>query len=67
MESMVASLVFAVGLFLGMLLLLELGRRIAIRDSVKGGDKEPDGVAAVEGAVFALFGLLVAFTFSGSI
>ena len=67
MESMVASLIFAVSLFLGMFLFLELGRRVAIRERAADGNKEAVGIAAVEGAVFALFGLLVAFTFSGSI
>jgi hypothetical protein len=67
MDSAASSPIFSIGLFLGMLLLLELGRRIAKRDQAKGSEKEPAGVAAVEGAVFALFGLLIAFTFSGSI
>ena len=58
---------YAVGLFLGMLLLLELGRRLAIREKAKSLGEEPAGISALEGAVFALFGLLVAFTFSGSI
>jgi hypothetical protein len=67
MDSVVSSPIFSISLFLGMLLFLELGRRMAIRERAKGSEKEPAGVAAVEGAVFALFGLLVAFTFSGSI
>jgi hypothetical protein len=66
MDRLVASPVFAVSLFLGMLLLLEMGRRMAIRER-KGSEKESGGVAAVEGSVFALFGLLLAFTFSGSL
>jgi hypothetical protein len=66
MDRLVASPIFAVSLFLGMLLLLEMGRRLAIRGQ-NGSEKEPRGVAAVEGAVFALFGLLLAFTFSGSL
>jgi hypothetical protein len=67
MEHLVASPIFAISLFLGMLLLLEMGRRMALRGRGKGAEKEPAGVAAVEGAVFALFGLLLAFTFSGSL
>jgi hypothetical protein len=67
MNGAVSSLIFSVSLFLGMLLLLELGRRIALREKAKSSDKELAGIAAVEGAVFALFGLLIAFTFSGSI
>jgi hypothetical protein len=48
-------------LFPAMLLLLELGRRFRL--SRKG----PVQSNAVEGAVFALFGLLLAFTFSGAV
>lgn len=43
-----------------MLLLLEIGRRLRIRRKVEIGS------SAIEGAVFALFGLLLAFTFSGA-
>jgi hypothetical protein len=43
-----------------MLLLLELGRRLRVRHKV------PSESAAIEGAIFALFGLLLAFTFSGA-
>jgi hypothetical protein len=67
MDLLVSSPIFAISLFLGMLLLLEMGRRLAIRERAKGSQKELGGGAAVEGAVFALFGLLVAFTFSGSV
>lgn len=43
-----------------MLVLLELGRRFRNRQ------KAPSESPAIEGAVFALFGLLLAFTFSGA-
>jgi hypothetical protein len=60
------GMIFAGGLFVGMLVCLELGRRIGERR--KAGDPEGarQGVAAVEGAVFGLLGLLIAFTFSGA-
>ncbi len=48
-------------LFPAMLLLLEAGRRLRNRKPVA----ERNGV--IEGAVFSLFGLLLAFTFSGAI
>lgn len=48
------------GVFVGMVLLLELGRRIG-RWRAAGA-----GVGVVDGAVFALLGLLIAFTFSGA-
>jgi hypothetical protein len=67
MDRLVGSPFFAISLFLTMLLLLEVGRRLAIRNRVKGPERELAGVTALESAVFALFGLLLAFTFSGSI
>ena len=43
-----------------MILLLELGRRQRRR-------RESEGSSTIEGAIFALFGLLLAFTFSGAV
>lgn len=60
------GLVFAGGLFFGMLLLLEAGRRIGIRRSAQDPEGVRQGVGVVEGAVFGLLGLLIAFTFSGA-
>jgi len=54
----------ALGLFGGMLLFLELGRRLGARRQARGLSSA--GHSAVDGAIFALFGLLVAFTFSGA-
>jgi hypothetical protein len=53
-----------VGLLAGMLALLELGYRAGRRRLKKEGEKGATGLGVVEGAVFALFGLLLAFTFS---
>jgi hypothetical protein len=58
--------VFTFGLFLGMLLFLEIGRRIAVRRMREDSGTAGEGVGAVDGAVFALLGLLIAFTFSGA-
>jgi len=60
------GLEFAGGLFLGMLLLLETGRRIGIRRAAQDPEGAQRGIGAVEGAIFGLLGLLVAFTFSGA-
>ncbi len=57
---------FALGLFLGMLILLEVGRRIGARRLAEDPQGAEAGVGTVEGAVFALLGLLIAFTFSGA-
>jgi len=57
---------FALGLLLGMLILLEIGRRIGIRRMAQDAEGARAGVGAVEGAIFGLLGLLIAFTFSGA-
>ena len=49
-----------------MLILLEVGRRIGARRLAEDPMGAAAGVGTVEGAVFALFGLLIAFTFSGA-
>lgn len=56
----------AFGLFLGMLLFLDIGRRIGARRRAQDPKSAGAGTGAVDGAVFALLGLLVAFTFSGA-
>jgi hypothetical protein len=66
MEPPIAPLFFALLLFLGMLILLETGRRLGIRRRPRESEGERSSLGAVEGAVFALFGLLMAFTFSGA-
>jgi hypothetical protein len=66
MEPPIYPPIFAVLLLLGMLILLEAGRRLGVRRHAKESEGERDRLGTVEGAVFALFGLLVAFTFSGA-
>jgi hypothetical protein len=53
-------------LFVGMLLLLEVGRRAGARRLTHDSEGAKAGTGAIEGAVFALLGLLIAFTFSGA-
>jgi hypothetical protein len=59
-------LIYTVGLFAGMLICLEIGQRIGSRLRKASADGKSLGTNAIEGAVFALFGLLIAFTFSGA-
>ena len=66
MSHALTVFVFTFGLFLGMLLFLEIGRRIAVRRMREDTEAAGEGVGAVDGAVFALLGLLIAFTFSGA-
>ena len=56
------------GLFVGMLISLEAGIRLrhARMALEAAAGKKTSGFGAVEGAMFALLGLLVAFTFSGA-
>jgi len=48
------------------LILLELGRRLGRRRLAEDSEGARAGTGAVEGAVFALFGLLLAFTFTSA-
>lgn len=51
-------------LFGALLGCLALGRRLGVRDAASGAERSE--VGAIDGAVFALLGLLIAFTFSGA-
>jgi len=51
-------------LFFGMVILLEIGRRLGVRRRARESEGERSNLGTIEGAVFALFGLLMAFTFS---
>jgi hypothetical protein len=57
---------YTLGLLIVMLILLEIGRRAGARRIAKDPEGARAGVGAVDGAVFALLGLLVAFTFGGA-
>jgi hypothetical protein len=54
---------FSLALFVGILLFIELGRRIGRH---RKSDGEAKGIGALEAGVFSLLGLLIAFTFSGA-
>jgi hypothetical protein len=57
---------FAFLMFAGMLILLEAGYRLRLNWRVKEAEAERSSLAPIEGGIFALFGLLMAFTFSGA-
>jgi hypothetical protein len=56
----------ATALFLAMLLFLELGRRLGVRQAERRGAEARVGVGVVDGSVYALLALLVGFSFSGA-
>lgn len=66
MNSIISAPAFAGVLLFGMLFFVEVGWRQRKRRDVLGREGT-SGFGAVEGAVFALFGLMVAFSFSGAV
>ena len=59
-------IVLAGAFFVAMLAFMELGRRIGLRHLSREGTGAQAGLGVVEGAVFGLLGLMLAFTFSGA-
>lgn len=64
--SVILGVCVLAGLFLGMVLSLEAGRRLRLRMMARGPANPITGLGVVEGALFALMGLVIAFTFSGA-
>jgi hypothetical protein len=58
---------FAIGTGVGALVALEFGRRIGARQLAEEGEAATKGFGAIEGALFALLGLILAFLFSGAL
>jgi hypothetical protein len=56
----------ALALFVGILIAMEAGRRLALIVMTRATERDVKGAGAAEGAVLGLLGLLVAFTFSGA-
>lgn len=59
--------VFAFLLATAIIVLLEVGRRIGARRLAEEGEAAAKGFGAIETAVFALLGLILAFSFSGAL
>jgi len=59
-------LLIPVLIFVMTLIMLELGRRMGLKRMTQDPEGARAGTGAVEGAVFALFGLLIAFTFTSA-
>ena len=64
---MMSGLAFAVGLFVGMLVMQHIGHRIAMKRIAQDPESAKKGAGVIEGAVFGLLSLLMAFTFSGAV
>lgn len=66
MGLLVTAVIGVALLFGALMLFLEMGRRFALRRKRVDPDGAEKGFGAVEGAIFGLMGLLIAFTFSGA-
>lgn len=67
MNTILLGVVFVVAMSASILVLLEAGRRIGARRLAAEGEIAAKGLGALEGAVFALLGLMIAFSFSGAL
>jgi len=66
MNQVVLGALFAGGLFLGILLMMQVGRYVRVRLSGKDIESTSAGLTALEGALFGLMSLILAFCFSGA-
>ena len=60
------SIVIGIGLFFGIIVFLEIGRRLGIRDVAKRGKEVRAGVGIVDSAVYSLLALLIGFAFASA-
>jgi len=67
MIFMFFAVAIAVLFFAGSLILLRLGQDLGLRHRKRSGSEGIGGLATVEGAIFGLMGLLLAFTISGAL
>jgi hypothetical protein len=59
-------LIYVAGLFVTMLGAFAAGRELGQRHRARQGDDASPGISTLDGALFGLFGLLLAFTFYGA-
>ena len=63
---MIPALPFSLLVFAGITICFAIGRRVGARAAQRDPQGFSKGNAAIDGAVYGLFGLLLAFTFSGA-
>ena len=66
MDKILLSALFAAILFAGLLACLRIGWRMGRKHLQSAGEEAQSGLGALDGAVFGLMGLLIAFTFTGA-
>ena len=67
MNPVVIGAIAAIALMIGIMCLLDLGRRIGTSRLAREGESAAKGFGAIEGAIFGLLGLILAFSFSGAL
>src|ERR1700747_1478127 len=67
MIFMLFAVAIAALFFVGSLMALRLGQHLGLRHRKRTGSEGIGGLATVEGAIFGLMGLLLAFTISGAL
>jgi hypothetical protein len=67
MEFALRALLVTTALFAAMMLLMLIGRNIGVRRLALDPDGATAGMGTIEATVFALLGLMIAFTFSGAV
>ena len=65
-EPLISPLVSTLLLFLGMLVMLEAGRRLGLHRRLQTTDSDRSNLSIIETALFAVFGFLMALTFTGA-
>jgi hypothetical protein len=66
MEPVFSPVIFCLALFVGMVILLIVGRHLGLKHHLQKAPGERESLGTIEGALFGVFGLLIAFTFSGA-
>ena len=66
MDSTFSLIFICLGFFLSMVVFLDVGKRFGLYRLAKDPDGARSGSGTIEGSIFALLGLLIAFTFSGA-
>ena len=66
MNFALSAALYSIALFAGMIVFGEMGRRVARRRAARDPEGAWQGIGVIDGALFALLGLVIAFTFSGA-
>ncbi len=60
------AICMAIALFLAIVVCLEIGRQLGISQAARIGESSRSGIGVIDGVVFAVFSLLLGFTFHGA-